>query len=169
MYHHLVRREGDAGGVPPVPLFHMDSSLGYAQRLAGLNRKTARLAGNHREMHVNAWRPIRRVQRSHLAVVEAHSVGPEDEVPITLAPARERGARPVIAYLRHSARHRFFYKSYMDADDVLVFKSFDSKLDGRARRTPHGAVNAPNTPYNAPPRESIEVRAMVFFHGQARE
>jgi hypothetical protein len=147
----------------------MDASLGYAQRLASLNRKTSRLAGNHREMHVNAWRPIRRVQRSHLAVVDAHSVGLEDEVPITMAPAHEKGTRPVIAYLRHSARHRFFYKSYMDVDDVLVFKSFDSKLDGRARRTPHGAVNAPNTPHHVPPRESIEVRAMVFFYDQERE
>jgi hypothetical protein len=44
-----------------------------------------------------------------------------------------------------------------------VFKVFDSATDGRARFTPHTSFDDPNTPPGAPARESIEVRALVFF------
>ena len=40
--------------------------------------------------------------------------------------------------------------------------SFDSKK-GVARFSPHTAFDDPNTPVESPYRESIEVRALVFF------
>jgi len=41
-------------------------------------------------------------------------------------------------------------------------KCYDSKEDGRARFAPHTAFVDPKTPPGAPPRESIELRALVF-------
>ena len=35
--------------------------------------------------------------------------------------------------------------------------------DRRARFTPHSALDDPTTPEDAPQRESIEVRTLVFF------
>jgi hypothetical protein len=37
-----------------------------------------------------------------------------------------------------------------------------SKTDGRARFAPHTAFTDPTAPPDAPPRESIEVRALLF-------
>jgi hypothetical protein len=49
----------------------------------------------------------------------------------------------------------------MTPDEVLLIKGWDSQDDGRARFTPHGAFDLPNTPPDAAPRESIEVRTLV--------
>ena len=47
--------------------------------------------------------------------------------------------------------------------EILLIKGWDSKNDGRARFTPHGAFNLPDTPADARPRESIELRALVIL------
>ncbi len=51
----------------------------------------------------------------------------------------------------------------MRADEVLLIKGWDSIDDGRARFTPHGAFELPDTPRDAAPRESIEVRTLVVI------
>ena len=52
----------------------------------------------------------------------------------------------------------------IDGDpQALVFKVYDSAKDGRARFTAHTAINDPQTPAGAPPRQSIEARAFAFF------
>lgn len=44
---------------------------------------------------------------------------------------------------------------------MTLIKCFDSKTDGRARRVPHSAFVNPEFE-NEEPRQSIEVRALVF-------
>lgn len=45
-----------------------------------------------------------------------------------------------------------------------MFCSFDSVQDGSvAVFTPHTGFQDPNSPVGAPPRESIELRALVFY------
>ena len=51
----------------------------------------------------------------------------------------------------------------MTPTEALIFKVFDSIHDGRARFTAHTAFEDPSTPADAPPRESIEMRLLVFF------
>jgi hypothetical protein len=58
--------------------------------------------------------------------------------------------------------HRWFYFPKMTADEALLLKCYDSATDGRARFAPHTAFVDPTTPEDAPPRESIELRALVF-------
>lgn len=65
-------------------------------------------------------------------------------------------------------RCRWFYKSNLTPDEVLLIKCFDSKLDGRARRVPHTAFHVPGTE-NKEGRESIEVRALVFHEDEGLE
>ncbi|KAI0195582.1 hypothetical protein EV127DRAFT_153885 [Xylaria flabelliformis] len=66
--------------------------------------------------------------------------------------------------------HRFYYVKDMTPEEVLLLKCYDSwgegEPDGKkglAVRTPHTAFEDPTTPKDAKPRESIEVRALVFY------
>ncbi|KAI1349962.1 methyltransferase [Xylaria sp. FL0043] len=69
-----------------------------------------------------------------------------------------------------SDKHRFYYVKDMTPDEVLLLKCYDSWGEGEpggkkglAVRTPHTAFEDPATPADAKPRESIEVRALVFY------
>ena len=64
--------------------------------------------------------------------------------------------------MKYNPDHRWFYVPRMTADEILLLKCFDSKTDGRARFAPHSAFADPTTPPDAPPRESIELRTLVF-------
>jgi hypothetical protein len=67
-------------------------------------------------------------------------------------------------------KHRFFYVKDMTPDEVMLLKCFDSRGEGMpggwkgtALRTPHTAFMDPETPKDAPGRQSIEVRCLVFY------
>ncbi|KAI0105648.1 methyltransferase [Nemania sp. FL0031] len=66
--------------------------------------------------------------------------------------------------------HRFYYVKDMTPEEVLLLKCYDSWGEGEPKgkkglavRTPHTAFEDPATPADAKPRESIEVRALVFY------
>ncbi len=59
--------------------------------------------------------------------------------------------------------HRWVYFSRMQPDEVILIRVHDSANDGRARLSFHTSFANPEAPADAPPRESIEVRALVFF------
>ena len=65
--------------------------------------------------------------------------------------------------MRHNPAHRWYYYPQMQRDEALVFKVYDSQKDGRSRFTPHTSFADPDTPADAPPRQSIEVRTLAFF------
>lgn len=110
---------------------------------------------------IQVWRAINKpIQSNPLALADAKSVAPED-----LLIAERRYPRRVgqTYRLRYSPKHRWFYFPEMRRDEALVFKVFDSEKDGRARFTPHTSFDDPSTPPGAPPRQSIEARALAFF------
>lgn len=51
----------------------------------------------------------------------------------------------------------------MQTDEAYVFVGYDSRDDGRARFTAHGAIADSSVPQDAPNRQSIEARALVFW------
>jgi hypothetical protein len=107
---------------------------------------------------INVWRPIKPIYRSPLAVADAHSVPDSDLVGTKLIyPDREGETFSVKA----NPAHKWYYRYGQTPDIVTLIKCFDSKADGRARRVPHTAFVNPETE-DHPPRESIEVRALVF-------
>ena len=57
---------------------------------------------------------------------------------------------------------RWYYTKNMRPDEAYVFVEYESRK-GRARFTPHTGFQDPTTPSNAPHRESVELRAMVFW------
>jgi hypothetical protein len=48
-------------------------------------------------------------------------------------------------------------------EEAVIIRCFDSARSGAARFSAHGAFDDPQAPADAPPRESIEVRTLVFF------
>lgn len=110
---------------------------------------------------INLWRSIAgTVQSSPLAMCDARSVRDEDWVPCGLDYGDRMGE---IYNVAHNADHRWCYAPNMTADEVLLFKNYDSAKDGRARYAPHTAFADPTTPDGAPFRESIETRVLAFF------
>jgi hypothetical protein len=63
----------------------------------------------------------------------------------------------------HDSGHCWYYFPEMQMDEALLFKTFDSETDGRARFTIHSSFEDPGAPVDAPSRESIETRCLLFF------
>jgi hypothetical protein len=110
-----------------------------------------------RAAYADAAEPIR---ANPLALADARSVAPAD----LLVAERRYPHRVGQTYrLKYSPSHRWFYFPELTRNEAIVFKVYDSEQDGRARFTPHTSFDDPATPPNAPPRQSIEARALAFF------
>jgi len=110
---------------------------------------------------VQVWRAIRNpIQSNPLAICDARTLSTDS----LIASERRFPHRVGETYrISHDPGQRWFYFPEMRRDEALVFKVFESETDGRARFTAHTSFVDPTTPANAPPRESIEIRAFVFF------
>lgn len=114
---------------------------------------------------VNVWRSIAgTVRNMPLTLCDASTVAPEDLVSITRQ-AKDRIGE--IQFARRNPDHRWYWFPKMTMDEALIFKTYDSAEDGRARFTIHTAFDDPAAPANAPVRESIETRCFVFYQTQA--
>jgi hypothetical protein len=145
----------------PVPRVHVDhTAKSGPQRVRDLLPDDAERLLRGRVQIINLWRPIRGpLLDMPLAVADALSVRPEQLIPSDLVYKDRVGETYSVSF--HPA-HRWYYVPRMQADEVLLLKCYDSKTDGRARFAPHTAFADPTTPPDAPPRESIELRALVF-------
>jgi hypothetical protein len=110
---------------------------------------------------IQVWRAIGApIVSNPLAMADARSVAPQD----LLVAERRYPHRVGQTYrLRYNPAHRWFYFPEMRREEAIVFKAYDSATDGRARFTPHTSFVDPATPPGAPPRQSIEARALAFF------
>jgi hypothetical protein len=168
IFDHTVRRriEGAAdirGGGPrqPATRVHVDQT-----DLSGRNRVREHLPEEADELLkgrvqvINLWRPIRGpLLDSPLATCDAQSVAPGDLIASDLIYPNRSGETYSV---RFNPAHRWFYFPEMTVHEALLLKCYDSADDGRARFAPHTAFVDPTTPAEEPPRESIEVRTLVF-------
>lgn len=166
IFDHTTRRhvpgaEDRRNGLrQPVSRVHVDhTAKSGPQRVRDLIPDDAPELLRGRIQVINLWRPIRGpLLDAPLAVCDAQSVAPEDLVPSDLIYPHRIGETYSV---RYRPSHRWYYFSQMRADEVLLLKCYDSETD-RARFAPHSAFTDPTTPPDAPPRESIELRALVF-------
>lgn len=63
---------------------------------------------------------------------------------------------------------RWWYKKGIDTDEAYVFVCYDSR-GGRARFTPHTGFKDPASSPDALPRQSIELRAYVFWENEPEQ
>jgi hypothetical protein len=115
----------------------------------------------HRFAEINVWRPIRGpIESMPLAICDAQSIDPKDFVPTDFVYRDNVGE---VYRFTYNAQHRWSYFPRLERDEVILLKCYDSKEDGRSRFTAHSAFEDPTSPPDAAPRESIEVRALVFW------
>jgi hypothetical protein len=169
VFDHTIRRrqpgvEDRAPGTDrqPVTRIHGDyTEASGPQRVSDLMGTEAEALLTKRYAIVNVWRPIRGpLQDAPLAVCDATSLATGDLVPQDLI-YRDRTGE--IYGLTYNPAHRWYYAPAMQADEALLLKCFDSARDGRARFMPHTSFDDPNAPADRLPRESIELRTLVFF------
>jgi hypothetical protein len=166
-FDHNVRclpmaRRKENGAREPVKFAHNDYTIKSGpQRVRDLLPNEADELLKHRFAVINVWRPIRGpVQESPIAVCDARSIAPGDWVESDL---KYRDRTGEVYSITFSPRHRWFYFPRMQRNEALLLKCYDSSADGRARFTAHTAFDDPTSPPDAPARESIERRTLVFF------
>lgn len=145
----------------PVQRVHVDQTYTAAEERVRLHlgdEAERLLKGRYRI--INVWRPILNpVAHNPLAVADYRSLDPErDLVPTRHIYANREGSTFAV---RHNPNHKWYYLSDQTPDEVTLIKCFDSDLD-KARLTPHSAFQDNTSPKDAPQRQSIEVRVLVF-------
>ena len=167
VFDHIVRNpvlaeRGEKGARGPAKFVHNDYSFKSAPRRVRdhLPEEAERLLKN-RFAELNVRRAIRGpIESSPLALCDARSLATEDIVPIDLVYRDRLGE--TLGFL-YNLGHRWYYFPWMQRNEAILLKCYDSREDGRARFTAHTSFEDPNSSPNAAPRESIEVRALVFW------
>ena len=167
-FDHNVRNaareaRGEAGVRAPVPRTHNDFTIRSgreraARELEARGLDPGLLGG--RFAIVNLWRPIgRRVEKSPLALCDAGTIAEGDLVAADLV-YRDRVGETYA--LRFGPAQRWYWFPRLAPDEAILIKGYDSD-ETVARFTPHGAFEDPHARPDAPERESIEARALVFY------
>ena len=153
--------QGAQGVNGPVKVAHNDYTVKSGpQRVRDLLPNEADALLKNRFAVINAWRPIRGpVRETPLAVCDAASMVQRDFIEQDLIYRDRTGEVYSVAY---NPNHRWFYFPQMQANEVLLLKCYDSD-PARTRFTAHTAFADPTSAHDAPARESIEVRTLVFF------
>ena len=147
---------------PAVLLVHSDFTVASGpQRVRDIVPDEADDLLTRRVAFYNIWKSLRDpVEELPLAMCDATSHNEGDMLRMDLKYRERTGEIYVMSY---APSHRWTYFPGMTAADALLFKTYDSETDGRARFVGHTAFEDPNMPPDARRRESIEVRAMAFF------
>ncbi|KAI0648328.1 hypothetical protein C8Q79DRAFT_905919 [Trametes meyenii] len=167
IFDHTIRRRKPDDAEPetrtnrgPGLRVHVDQS-----QAAGAARVRYHLPGEAdrllkgRVRIINVWRPIENPVAHHpLAVSDWRTLDEKDLVPVRLIYPHREGSTYGVKY---SPRLEWYYLSNQTPEEVILIKCFDSAED-RARLTAHTAFEDKTAPKDAPHRQSIEIRALVF-------
>lgn len=161
VFDHTQRRRDPGARRQPSTRVHVDYTLTSApRRVRDLLGEEAVALLARPFAFINVWRPINhRAEDWPLALADARTVAPADLLATDIVYPDRRGE---IYNLTYSARHSWWYAPDMSLDEALLIKCYDSRTNV-ARFTPHTAFESPQTRSGAPPRESIEFRAIAFF------
>lgn len=164
IFDHTIRRRQDnavdsVNNRQPVYGAHVDQTSE-----AAINRVRRHLGDDAerllkgRVQLINVWRPLFDDNtEAPLAVADFRTIVPErDLVTVKLLYPDYVGETYRV---RFHQNHQWYYHSHQNKNDVLLLKCYDSKT---GVLTPHTAFSNPKTSPTARPRESIEVRALVF-------
>jgi hypothetical protein len=165
-FDHIVRNAAKAGLGSAVKMpagrVHNDYTAWSApQRVRDLmGDETAELL-KHRFAVNNVWRPIAGpLLRSPLVLCDSQTLEYDNLLPSDLRYPDRVGETYAVTY---NPNQRWYYFPKMQPDEAILISCYDSGRRRAARFSAHGAFDDPNTPADAPPRESIEVRTLVFF------
>ncbi|KAL8286697.1 hypothetical protein RQP46_004225 [Phenoliferia psychrophenolica] len=172
IFDHTIRRvEAPGCETPdtpdsrkPVARVHIDQTpeSGRKRVFRHAGEDADRLLAGRAQL-INLWRPIMSgpVRDAPIAMADSRTIGSEDLVASRLLyqPPAAEGETYEVAY---NDAHRWYYLSGMVKDEAVLLKCWDNGEAGGAK-TPHsGFVDDQYVGKDVPPRQSIEVRALVF-------
>jgi hypothetical protein len=168
IFDHVQRRR--IAGAPdrsrngprqPATRVHVDhTAKSGPQRVRDLLPDDAEELLRGRVQVINLWRPLfGPLQDAPLAMCDARTIDPSDLVSSDLVYRDRVGETYSVTY---NPAHQWYYVPEMRRDEALLLKCCDTKADGRARFMAHTSFTDPTTPADARPRESIELRTLVF-------
>jgi len=178
IFDHTIRRRPKEGTVvpdtpssrQPVPRCHVDQTEASAiRRVQRHDTEEADELLKGRVRLINVWRPFRKVIDMPLAVADFNSVDIKtDLVPSDLIYSKDRFGETY--QVNYNANHRWYYVDEMTSQEALLLKCFDSASvpsapkDNIASLTPHTAFADKRYigQKGIEPRESIEIRALVY-------
>ncbi|MCR6658659.1 MAG: hypothetical protein NVV72_04685 [Asticcacaulis sp.] len=120
-------------------------------------------------MVLNFWRTVymdQPLRHMPLAICHPASVAPDDLVPAALVDFAPSGKNTNQLSLRYNPEHRWHYYPDMTTGEVLVFKIFEhfkEAPEAGLKTVFHTAFAHPETPADAPERQSCEHRVGVFI------
>jgi hypothetical protein len=119
---------------------------------------------SRRVVLMNLWRPITPVYRTPLALCDASTVQSGDLHDSEIRGGLDDPNRPpLFGYnLSYSPNHRWYYASRMQPEELFAFKLYDSDCS-HPQWTGHTAIDDPEAPADAPPRQSMEIRTISFI------
>jgi hypothetical protein len=168
VFGEIARSDGNTTGDGRRPAYgaHVDYGEKTVRRFAEdlLGRDAAAPWLERRFVLMNLWRPIRTVYRTPLALCDASSVRASDLNDSEIRGGLNDPERPSMwgFNLQFNPQHRWYYAPWMEPDEILAFKLFDSDR-ARVQWTGHTAFDDPSAPADAPARESIEIRTISFY------
>jgi len=170
-FDHTIRRRrpGEIDDSPekrqPVPQVHVDQteSSAIARVHRHLPESDAPQLLSKRFQIINLWRPIGRPAFDWpLALCDFRSIDRKVDLVPTILRYPDRDGETF--GVKYNSGHKWKYVKGMTPEEFVLIKCFDSRDDGKtAILTPHTAFQDPTTPPDAPLRESIELRLLVFY------
>jgi hypothetical protein len=168
VFDHTIRITDDesqrvSGARPTVKGVHNDYTEESAPRrlreIVGDEEAERRL--KKRWAIIQVWRPIRgAVMIDPLGICDGRSIPRKGFIRVE---RRYKYRTGEVYHIAYDPAHVWYYFPRMTRDEALIFKVFDSDTTKTSRFTAHSAFDDPDTPADAPPRESIETRTFAFF------
>jgi hypothetical protein len=168
VFDHTIRigdeqAQKAANARPPVKGVHNDYTEKSAPRrlrdIVGDAEAERRMC--KRWAIIQVWRPIRgTVLVDPLGICDGRSIPPQGFI---LVQRRYQDRTGEVYHIAHNPAHEWFYFPQMTRNEALVFKVFDSDETKVSRFTAHSSFDDPDSPPDAPARESIETRTFAFF------
>jgi len=185
VYSPLIRSPDSASRTPdfaPIDFVHSDFTEDYGDMVREAGRpyhefldpllaeqglRPADVAAASRVALIQFWRNTGDVQPDYpLAICDGSTV-PRSQLRTFLVPeyGGERLEFETFGVVPPADDHTWYTFPRMSTDEVLVFRTYDSRCqeEGRAFWTPHTAFRDPVAGDAAPPRESVEMRALCLF------
>ncbi|KAK6340894.1 hypothetical protein TWF696_009207 [Orbilia brochopaga] len=174
IFEHTIRRntpgetELDESKRQPVGRVHVDhTTKGTHDRVRLHCPDRAEDLLSRRVQLINVWRPIQHPASDHpLACAVYRTIDPATDLIPTLLDNPPPMPKGELYSVKYNPKHEWYYAKDMQVDEVMLIKIFDSEglKEGSdvAVMAAHTAFDDPATPVDAPKRQSIEVRCLLF-------
>jgi hypothetical protein len=161
---YIVDLNNPADEIPPAAIVHLDQSpAGTLKRVRLIAGDRAQFLLRGRVRIINIWRPLSHVLNWPLVVADGRTMSYDDLHEVDLIRRNYIGST---MYCKWREGYKWFFLDGQTPTEVCLFKNFDSEEDVEAQICPHVSFPLKGVSTERPPRESIEIRALVFTYPQ---